>query len=48
MPIILATEEAEIRRIMVQNQPRHGSGDPISKKPIITKKKKKGWWSGSR
>jgi hypothetical protein len=33
---------AEIRRIMVQNQPRHGSGDPISKKPNITKKKKKG------
>jgi hypothetical protein len=32
MPVILATQEAEIRRIMVRNQPQ----DPLSKK-LITK-----------
>jgi hypothetical protein len=35
-PVILATQEAEIRGIMVQS-------DPISKKPIT----KNGWWSSS-
>jgi hypothetical protein len=45
MPIIPATQEAEIKRIMVQSQsgqtvPR----DPISKKPIT----KKSWWSGCK
>jgi hypothetical protein len=32
MPVILATQEAEIRRIMVHSQPRSNrSGDPILK-----------------
>jgi hypothetical protein len=32
MPVILATQEAEIRRIMVQSQPQANSlGAPISK-----------------
>jgi hypothetical protein len=44
-PVILATWEVEIRRIVVQSQPRaNSSRDPISKKLNI----KKGWWSGSR
>jgi hypothetical protein len=34
MPVILATEEAEIRRITVQSQPRQiVPQDPISKNP---------------
>jgi hypothetical protein len=38
-PIILATQEAEIRRIMVQSQPQANSlGDSILKK-LITKKR---------
>jgi hypothetical protein len=45
MPAILATQEAKIRRIAVQSQPRQiVLRDPISKNPIT----KKGWWSGSR
>jgi hypothetical protein len=33
MPVILATQEAEIRRIVVQSQPGHNSSqDPILKK----------------
>jgi hypothetical protein len=33
MPVILATQEAEIRRIRVQSQPEaNRSRDPISKK----------------
>jgi hypothetical protein len=33
-PLILATQEAEIREITVQSQPwANSSGDPISKKP---------------
>jgi hypothetical protein len=33
MPVILATQEAEIRRIMVQSQPwANSSQDPILKK----------------
>jgi hypothetical protein len=39
-PVIPATQEAEIRRITVQSQPRQ----ILKKKPIT----KKGWWSGSR
>jgi hypothetical protein len=42
--VILATQEAEIRRTMAQSQPwANSSQDPILKK-YITKK----WWSGSR
>jgi hypothetical protein len=52
-PVILDTQDyrdqedcslkREIRRIMVQSQPRQNSWrDPISKEPIT----KKGWWSG--
>jgi hypothetical protein len=42
MPVILATQEVEIRKIGVQSQPRQIGklGDPISKTPIT----KKGWW----
>jgi hypothetical protein len=45
MPVILATEEAEIRRIVVQSQLRQNSSqDPLSKNPS----QKKDCWSGSR
>jgi hypothetical protein len=45
MPIILATQEAEIRRIEVRSQRRaHNLRDPISKNPL----QKEGWWSDSR
>jgi hypothetical protein len=45
MPVILATQEAEIRRIAVWSQPGQiVPWDPILKKPFT----KKGWWSGSR
>jgi hypothetical protein len=48
-PIILATQEAEIRRITVRSQPpANSSGDPILKKPITKKKTKNSWWIGSR
>jgi hypothetical protein len=44
MPIILAIQEAEMRRIMVQSQPRQ-----IVRKTILKKTPhKNGWWSGSR
>jgi hypothetical protein len=44
MPVILAIQEEETRRITVWSQPRQNSSrDPISK--TITKK---GWWSDSR
>jgi hypothetical protein len=37
-PIILATQEAEIRRIVVQSQPQaNSSQDPISKKSLHKK-----------
>jgi hypothetical protein len=40
IPVILATEEAEIRRIMVGSQPwANSSQDPISKIPNT----KQGW-----
>jgi hypothetical protein len=45
MPVILATQKAEIRRIEVWSQPRQTvPRDPIFKKPI----RKKGWQSSSR
>jgi hypothetical protein len=38
-PVILATQEAEIRRIMVQSQPEQiVLREPILKKPIIIKR----------
>jgi hypothetical protein len=38
-PVILATQVAEIRRIVVRSQPRaNGSQDSILKKPITHKK----------
>jgi hypothetical protein len=38
MPIILATQEADIRRIEVRSQPQaNRSQDPILKKPITKK-----------
>jgi hypothetical protein len=43
IPVILATQKAEIWRITVQSNPGQiVKRDPISKKPIT----KKGWWSG--
>jgi hypothetical protein len=42
MPLILATQEAEIRKILVQSKPRKIAGDPILKKPI-TKKGSRCW-----
>jgi hypothetical protein len=44
-PIILATQEAEIRRISVQSQHRQTVQQVLILKNPITKK---GWWSGSR
>jgi hypothetical protein len=39
MPVILATQEVVIRRIVVQNQPQANSlQDSISKKPITHSK----------
>jgi hypothetical protein len=43
--VILATQEAEIRRIAVQSQPGQIVCETISQKRPITKM---GWWSGSR
>jgi hypothetical protein len=44
-PAILATQEADIRRIMVRNQPGEIVCETLSWKKSITKN---GWWSGSR
>jgi hypothetical protein len=46
MPIILATQEEEIRRLSVLNQPRQ----IVLIRPYLEKNQsqKKGWWSGSR
>jgi hypothetical protein len=42
MPVIPATQEAEIRRVAVRSQPMQiSSQDPILKIPITQKKKKK-------
>jgi hypothetical protein len=47
IPAILATQEAEIRRIMVWSQLEQiVPWDPTSKKKKTLQKK--GWWSGSR
>jgi hypothetical protein len=43
-PVILATQEVEIRRLTIWSSLANSSRDPISKIPIT----KKGWWSGSR
>jgi hypothetical protein len=45
IPVIPATQEAEIRRIQVQSQPRQTVLETLSRKKPFTKK---GWWSGSR
>jgi hypothetical protein len=45
MSIILATQEAEIKRIAVQSHPGQIVHETISRKTHHTKK---GWWSGSR
>jgi hypothetical protein len=42
MPVILATQEAEIRRISVQSQPRQIVEETLSQKTLH---KKKGWWN---
>jgi hypothetical protein len=34
MPVILATQEAEVRRIMVQSQPRQIVSEILSQKPF--------------
>jgi hypothetical protein len=46
MPVILATQEAEIRKIAVPSQTGQVVRETISQKekPIT----RKGWWSGSR
>jgi hypothetical protein len=44
MPVILATQEAEIGRIMVQSQLRQIVLKTLSQKHPS---QKKGWWSGS-
>jgi hypothetical protein len=44
MPVILATQESEIRRFMVQSQPRQMKVSPVLKIPNT----KMGWQSGSR
>jgi hypothetical protein len=47
MSVIPATQEAEIRRIMVRTQPGQIGPENLSqkKKQLFTEK---GWWSGSR
>jgi hypothetical protein len=41
MPIILATQEAQIRRIEAGSQPRQIVRETLSQKKSFTKKKKK-------
>jgi hypothetical protein len=38
MPIVLATQEAEIRRIMIQSQPRQIVCETLSRKKPLYKK----------
>jgi hypothetical protein len=45
MPVIPATQEAEIKRIMVQSQPEQIVCKTLSRK---NPSQKKGWWSDSR
>jgi hypothetical protein len=44
--IILATQEVEIRRILVQSQPRQIAHKNLSQKTHHKKKKKKKKWAG--
>jgi hypothetical protein len=44
-PVILATQEAEIRRIEVRSQPGEIVRETLSQKSLT---KYKCWWSGSR
>jgi hypothetical protein len=44
MPVILATQEAKIRRIAVRSQPRKIVRETLSRKYLT---QKKGWWRGS-
>jgi hypothetical protein len=44
----LATQVAEIRRIVVQSQPRQIVHKTLSQKKIYIYITKQGWWSGSR
>jgi hypothetical protein len=51
MPVILATQETEIRIIMAQNQPGQIVYEILSQKKTKNNNKtvmKKGWWSISR
>jgi hypothetical protein len=50
IPVILATQETEIRRIVVQRQPRQMVYETLSQKKKTKKTPftKQGWWSGSR
>jgi hypothetical protein len=45
MPVFLATQEAEIRRIMAHSQPGQIVHETLSRKNPTPKK---GWWSDSR
>jgi hypothetical protein len=45
MPVILATQEAEIRRIMPQSQPGQIVPETLSRKTPFTKKN---WWCSSK
>jgi hypothetical protein len=44
-PVIPATHEAEIRRIMVQSQPREIIRETLSRK---NSSQKRGWWSEAK
>jgi hypothetical protein len=39
MPVILATQEVEIRRTVVQSQPRQIVPETLSQKPIMKKRR---------
>jgi hypothetical protein len=43
MPVILATQEAEIKRIVVQSQPRQIVHKTLSRKIPITKRELVAW-----
>jgi hypothetical protein len=46
-PVILATQETEIRRIEIRSQPKLIVWETLSQKKPFTNTKKR-WWSGSR
>jgi hypothetical protein len=46
LPIILATQEADVRKIAFQSQPRQLVYKTLAQK--TPSKQQKGWWSGSR